>query len=44
MLEQVLLAENSLFRSNHFIPITFFVLCSSLFMLLQGRVRSLANV
>ena len=43
-LPQILLAENSLFRTNHLIPITFFVLCSTLFVLLQGRVRSLANV
>ena len=43
-LPQILLAENSLFRTNHLIPVTFFMLCSTLFVLLQGRVRSLANV
>uniref|UniRef100_A0A7S0ESQ3 Amino acid permease/ SLC12A domain-containing protein n=1 Tax=Hanusia phi TaxID=3032 RepID=A0A7S0ESQ3_9CRYP len=41
---QLLLAENRFRRTNHLIPISFFILCSSLFILLQGRVRSLANV
>mmetsp|Transcript_64863 Transcript_64863/g.148558 ORF Transcript_64863/g.148558 Transcript_64863/m.148558 type:complete len:684 (-) Transcript_64863:309-2360(-) len=43
-LPQVLLAENRWRRTNHLIPITFFLLCTSLFVILQGRVRSLANV
>ena len=43
-LPQVLLAENRFRRTNHLIPITFFLLCASLFIILQGRVRSLANV
>mmetsp|Transcript_85475 Transcript_85475/g.227942 ORF Transcript_85475/g.227942 Transcript_85475/m.227942 type:complete len:598 (+) Transcript_85475:267-2060(+) len=43
-LPQVLLVENSWFRTNHVIPIAFFLLCSTLFMLLEGRVKSLANV
>ena len=41
---QVLLAENSFRRTNHLIPICFFLLCSSLFTILDGRIRSLANV
>jgi amino acid transporter len=43
-LPQMLLAENRFRRTNHLIPISFFILCSSLFILLNGRVRSLANV
>jgi len=43
-LPQVLLAENRWRRTNHLIPITFFVLCASLFIILGGRVRSLASV
>jgi amino acid transporter len=43
-LPQVLLAENRWRRTNHLIPITFFVMCTSLFMMLGGRVRSLSNV
>lgn len=43
-LPQVLLAENRWRRTNHLIPISFFVMCTSLFVLLGGRVRSLANV
>jgi len=43
-LPQVLLAENRFRRTNHLIPICFFLLCSSLFTILSGRIRSLANV
>mmetsp|Transcript_74684 Transcript_74684/g.200009 ORF Transcript_74684/g.200009 Transcript_74684/m.200009 type:complete len:427 (-) Transcript_74684:150-1430(-) len=44
LLPQVLLAENRFRRTNHLIPITFFILCVILFMALGGRVRSLASV
>jgi len=43
-LPQVLLAENRVRRTNHLIPILFFVFCSLLFMLMGGNVRSLASV
>mmetsp|Transcript_26416 Transcript_26416/g.86841 ORF Transcript_26416/g.86841 Transcript_26416/m.86841 type:complete len:680 (-) Transcript_26416:600-2639(-) len=43
-LPQFLLAENRWRRTNHLIPFTFFVVCTLLFVLLNGSVRSLANV
>mmetsp|Transcript_45382 Transcript_45382/g.95100 ORF Transcript_45382/g.95100 Transcript_45382/m.95100 type:complete len:657 (-) Transcript_45382:18-1988(-) len=43
-LPQILLAENRFRRTNHLIPICFFLLCVSLFVILGGRVRSLASV
>jgi amino acid transporter len=43
-LPQILLAENRFRRTNHLIPICFFVLCVALFVILGGRVRSLASV
>mmetsp|Transcript_39921 Transcript_39921/g.94738 ORF Transcript_39921/g.94738 Transcript_39921/m.94738 type:complete len:679 (+) Transcript_39921:162-2198(+) len=44
MLPQILLAENRIRRTNHLIPIVFFVFCSLLFMLMGGNVRQLASV
>jgi len=43
-LPQFLLAENRFRRTNHLIPLTFFVLCTLMFVLLNGDVKSLANV
>lgn len=43
-LPQFLLAENRFRRTNHLIPLSFFVLCTLMFMLLNGEVRTLANV
>eukprot|EP00286_Rhodomonas_abbreviata_P016730 CAMPEP_0181342372 /NCGR_PEP_ID=MMETSP1101-20121128/30960_1 /TAXON_ID=46948 /ORGANISM="Rhodomonas abbreviata, Strain Caron Lab Isolate" /LENGTH=681 /DNA_ID=CAMNT_0023453815 /DNA_START=178 /DNA_END=2223 /DNA_ORIENTATION=- len=43
-LPQILLAENRLRRTNHLIPILFFVACTLLFVVLNGHVRSLASV
>mmetsp|Transcript_25734 Transcript_25734/g.61055 ORF Transcript_25734/g.61055 Transcript_25734/m.61055 type:complete len:685 (-) Transcript_25734:331-2385(-) len=43
-LPQILLAENRFRRTNHLIPISFFLLCTVLYVALGGRVRSLSNV
>jgi len=43
-LPQFLLAENRFRRTNHLIPLTFFALCTLMFVLLNGDVKSLANV
>ena len=43
-LPQFLLAENRFRRTNHLIPVCFFVLCTLMFVLLGGDVKSLANV
>ena len=43
-LPQFLLAENRFRRTNHLIPLSFFALCALLYTLLEGDVRSLANV
>eukprot|EP00291_Cryptomonas_curvata_P000973 CAMPEP_0172189052 /NCGR_PEP_ID=MMETSP1050-20130122/22299_1 /TAXON_ID=233186 /ORGANISM="Cryptomonas curvata, Strain CCAP979/52" /LENGTH=676 /DNA_ID=CAMNT_0012863683 /DNA_START=76 /DNA_END=2104 /DNA_ORIENTATION=+ len=39
-----LLAENALRRTNHWIPLVFFAFCGSLYVILGGRVVSLANM
>lgn len=39
-----LLEENTLRRTNHWIPLVFFAFCSSLYVVLRGRVVSLANM
>lgn len=43
-LPQFLLAENRFRRTNHLIPLTFFALSTLMFVLLNGDVKSLANV
>ena len=43
-LPQFLLAENRFRRTNHLIPITFWALCTLMFVVLDGDVRNLANV
>jgi amino acid transporter len=39
-----LLETNSLRGTNHWIAVVFFALCTSLFLILNGEVGSLANV
>lgn len=41
---QFLLAENSWRRTNHWIILGFFAICSSMYLILSGDVDSLANV
>ena len=43
-LPQFLLAENRFRRTNHLIPITFWALCTLMFVVLDGDVKNLANV
>lgn len=43
-LPQVLLHENSCRKTNHWIVIGFFLVASSLFLLLQGNVETLSGV
>ena len=41
---QFLLRENSLRRTNHYIIIGFFLICSSLYLIVRGDVSTLAGV
>ncbi|KAL6051310.1 APC family permease [Balamuthia mandrillaris] len=43
-LPQFLLAENPITHTNHFIIITFFLITSSLYLLVQGSIDALAGV
>lgn len=44
VLPQFLLAENRCRRTNHYIILGFFGVCSSMYLVLNGKVESLANV